>query len=192
MGEEKIFRQHDSIWPVFNFWNIGHVVFQKRDFRKNARGFTLVELVIVVGVLATLISVLLFLMDPLTQFKKARDGKRKSDLQQVQASLELYRADQGSYPAGASYASLTNCPTSGPTSFGYPPACTTIYQKAVPQDPTNSGEYVYQYCQTGNIYVLRGCLENTNDSQKDATINGAITGCTFSNCTQASFTLQSP
>jgi len=60
------------------------------------KGFTLIELLIVIviiGVLATLL---------MTNFvgvrQRGRDAQRKSDLRQIQAALELYRADVGQYP----------------------------------------------------------------------------------------------
>lgn len=62
------------------------------------RGFTLVEVMIVVaivGILATFAQI-----NYVTGLKKARDGKRKADLEQIRSALEMARSDSpdGVYP----------------------------------------------------------------------------------------------
>lgn len=149
----------------------------KKRLRLISTGFTLIELlivVIIIGILATLI---------FANFgdirKKSRDSQRKSDLKQIQIALELYRADQRSYPT-----------------VGFPPACGSAftfggstYMQKFPCDPLNTGQYVYSYISTATTYSLRACLENVNDGQKDATNNSSI--CT-GGTTNWSYTVQNP
>jgi prepilin-type N-terminal cleavage/methylation domain-containing protein len=61
-------------------------------------GFTLIELLIVIGVLGVLASVLVVIINPVTQFQKARDAKRKSELAQLAKAMEVYYNDHGKYP----------------------------------------------------------------------------------------------
>jgi len=65
------------------------------------RGFTLIELLIVIALIGVLAAVTISVMNPVTQQQKARDGRRKSDLEQIRTALEMYRADSnGIYPSG--------------------------------------------------------------------------------------------
>lgn len=124
-------------------------------------GFTLVELVLVFGIIAILSTVTVGLLNPEMQFKKSRDTKRKADLAQLQAAFELYRADQGFYPA-----SLPGC--SSPFEYSG-----TVYLKSRPCDPNTSSGNIYSYTTSGSpvsAYTMIACLENINDPQKD-TVN---------------------
>ncbi len=68
---------------------------RKLLFRKQ-QGFTLVEILIVVSIIALLSSVLFASFSQARA--KARDSKRVQDLLEVQKALELYRAKNGIYP----------------------------------------------------------------------------------------------
>jgi prepilin-type N-terminal cleavage/methylation domain-containing protein len=62
------------------------------------RGFTLVEILVVITIVLLLTSVAFFQYNEAG--KKSRDGNRQSNLEKVQAALELYRQKYGKYPAG--------------------------------------------------------------------------------------------
>jgi len=131
----------------------------------NNKGFTLIELLIVLAIIGVLSS---FILANLIGAKsRARDGQRKSDLRQIQAAFELYRADQNGYPL-----SLPGCGSSLTNGAGG-----TIYMQKMPCDPLTHTSYIYT--QTGAGYTLSACLENTNDSQKDST-NVCATAGTWS------------
>jgi type II secretory pathway pseudopilin PulG len=38
-------------------------------------------------------------LDPISQFQKSSDARKKSDLSQIQKALEVYYEDAGRYPA---------------------------------------------------------------------------------------------
>ncbi len=155
----------------------------------SARGFTIVELILVIGIIGILTGGVISAINVPLQLQKARDGQRKTDLLKIQSALELYRTDQGSYPS--SIASGT--PIQSPDGQ-------SVYMKSVPWDPKDP-IVRYQYCFYNNNskYALRACLENTSDSGKDATTDFAITGCTFnisatlcSSASVVSYTVQNP
>ncbi|OGH13429.1 MAG: hypothetical protein A3H50_00085 [Candidatus Levybacteria bacterium RIFCSPLOWO2_02_FULL_37_10] len=133
--------------------------------RKSQLAFTLIELLIVIviiGVLATI-----FFANYLGVRQRANDSKRKSDLRQIQAALELIRSDTGSYPASLYSA---NCPTSSPLQVG-----AVIYMNKIPCDPPpsmgnplyfpgdSSGRNYFYNLSSGTTYYLFTCIENTND-----------------------------
>jgi general secretion pathway protein G len=119
-------------------------------------GFTLIELLVVIAIIGILTA--LSTVNYIAVKARARDAQRKSDLHQIQAALEFYRSDQGGYPA-ANELTCGKALISG----------TVTYMQKIPCDPSNVGQLVYTYVVNGNGYNLIACLENVNDTQKDAT-----------------------
>lgn len=111
---------------------------------------------------------LIMIIDPAGQLRRSRDGRRKADLKQIQAALELYRSDCGKYPDSLPSGSLTaSCNGSS----------SVTYMQAVPTDP-KSPTLDYSYVLTGNTYTLTACDE-TGASDKDPGVSGgSVSGCT--------------
>jgi prepilin-type N-terminal cleavage/methylation domain-containing protein len=65
---------------------------------KSSLGFTLIELITVIGIISVLAVIAISALDPLAQFQKSTDARKKSDLAQIQKALELYYQDSGRYP----------------------------------------------------------------------------------------------
>jgi prepilin-type N-terminal cleavage/methylation domain-containing protein len=63
------------------------------------KGFTLVELIVAIGILGILAITAIVAINPFAQFQKADDIRRKSDLAQIQRALESYYQDNKAYPA---------------------------------------------------------------------------------------------
>jgi len=136
---------------------------------KNKRGFTLVELLVVISIIAILATLLMANFIGVRQ--RGRDGQRKSNLFQVQSALELYRSDAGNYPDTASFPACGSAIT----------ANGTIYMTKVPCDPLG-GDYTYTSAD-GSTYTIYACLENPEDNQRDTSPSGSCT---------TSFTLNNP
>lgn len=131
------------------------------NLKKLQQGFTLIEFLVILGVLGILTTVTLSLINPQVQFAKARDGGRKGDLVKIQSALELYRSDESYYP-----------PTLGLLSSSSP-----RYIQAVPTDPSGT-VYGYTVSPSGcnnttsfcTSYILWACLEY-DDSKADVNRN---------------------
>lgn len=116
---------------------------------KDKKGFTLIELIVVLAVLGILMLVLIFAYQG--QLMKARDGKRKADLAKLQQVLEDYLNDKICYSptliCGQDFAP---------------------YLSSVPCDPINKGTNIYYYSvsQTDSCkkwYKIFTNLENKDD-----------------------------
>ncbi len=116
---------------------------------KNQKGFSLVEVLIVIGIiiLLGLISVIA-LSD---QQAKARDAKRISDIRQIRTALEFYYGDKNEYPIVEQPVAIGKngreklC---SKESGGFVPANTeckseSTYMSLVPSDPLGNKQYTY-------------------------------------------------
>jgi prepilin-type N-terminal cleavage/methylation domain-containing protein len=117
-------------------------------------GFTLIEILIVVAIIAILASVVLVGLGPTQQ--AGRDARRISDLSEVQNGLELYYNAKGQYPA----------PASGAWSAGLASSLTGagVGVSSVPNDPSSNRTYQYWYSTGQTSYVLGAQLENLQNS----------------------------
>lgn len=103
------------------------------------RGFTLVELTIVLAIIGILATGFITVINIPVQLQKARDGQRKSDVLNIKSALEIYRTDQRTYPA--------SLPACGQPLTGGVPAAT--YIQRVPCE-TKGGWSAYTYVQSGS------------------------------------------
>jgi general secretion pathway protein G len=104
---------------------------------KRRQGFTLMELLITMGIIVLLMGV--GVVSYTQTNKKARDSKRKADIESIRSALELYRTDQGQYPALTINGS--NCITSTAITSG-----AVTYLAKIPTDTRDDGvTYCYKY-----------------------------------------------
>ena len=69
--------------------------------KKQLRGFTLVELLVVIGILAILLAIVLIAINPARQFAQARNTQRDSNVNAILNAVYAYAADNnGNLPAG--------------------------------------------------------------------------------------------
>ena len=59
------------------------------------KGFTLVELLIVIAVIAILAAVVFVALDPLTRFRDARDSRRAADIAAIASAIRVDQVDNG-------------------------------------------------------------------------------------------------
>lgn len=118
-------------------------------------GFTLIELLVVIAVIGILASVILASLN--SARSKARDAQRISQLREVQKALEMYYADNGTYPAGSNGAGCS----AGVWNTPLAPLVSGGYLGAVPADPTNGAvgnvNFCYNYSTaSGSAYQCGG------------------------------------
>jgi prepilin-type N-terminal cleavage/methylation domain-containing protein len=89
---------------------------------KNIKGFTLVEMLVVVAIIGLLSAVVIVGLGPARE--KSRDAKRIADVDQIANWAELNftdvgGADVGGYPVLADFAALTSISKTGPQGTAY-------------------------------------------------------------------------
>lgn len=162
--------------------------------KNQSKGFTLIEILIVVAIIAILASVVLVGLGPTQQ--AGRDARRLSDLHEVQNGLELYYNSCGYYPGTANaapcgaYAAVANYTALR----GVLTSFTALGVGQVPDDPTSGKHYTYSVLPAagaqagGSGYILGAVLENSGNSvfasyQKPANLASytdadGVQGCT--------------
>ena len=147
---------------------------------RKRKAFTLIELLVVVAVIGILATVVVVNIS--SAQKKARDAKRKSDLNAMKTALSLYYNDNNVYPSTGTAGGQENCWKWSMNNDSYT-ACTDkwsafgasmqSYLPSLPNDPKKKGNVFY----TGNYnyayysgdqksYVMIMRLENQSDSDR--------------------------
>lgn len=65
---------------------------------KKIRGFTLLELLIVITLIAILSVVVLVVLNPIEQYNKAKDARAEKDISEILSAYERYVVNKGQYP----------------------------------------------------------------------------------------------
>ena len=133
----------------------------KFQIPNSTKGFTLIEMLIVISIIAILATIVLANFG--TFRGSAYDTRRVSDLQKIQSYLEVwYNANSRSYPASSQWSSFKS-----------------TYN--APSDPTG-GDYSYCADANGQNYIMGSQLTAPNRdsyvyaSSKDATVNDCTSG----------------
>ena len=173
---------------------------------KTKKGFTLVELLIVIAVLAILIAAVIIVLNPGEILAQARDSQRLSDISTLTSVMQLYIVQP---PVGG--IDLGSCPTGGRCTFdpgtgngpfigdcnsasgtvrtvdgkgwmdvNFTAMSTGSPVPTLPTDPTNNATYFYGYfCnKSANTFEFANRLESAKYRDKMKTDAGANSTCT--------------
>lgn len=99
------------------------------------KGLTLIELLLVMAILSILIGTVLVLINPATQFKKAHDTKRRSDVNAIFNAVHQYMADNNGTPPSGITSTATNI-GSGASDVNLCAFLVTKYIGDMPSDPS--------------------------------------------------------
>lgn len=159
---------------------------------KTARGFTLVELLIVIAIIAILAAVVILIINPLELTRRGRDSTRISDLANLSNAISVavqeatnsgaavLCANTGSYPCNGN--STTNGfgvnGTNGWVRVNLSASAQSVSLPTLPRDPTNSTGatgYHYVYCANNDTWEINGRFESqkyTVTDDRDGTDGG--------------------
>ena len=158
------------------------------------KGFTLIELIIVIGILAILATVVVLVLNPAQLLAQARDSQRMSDLSSVKSAIALYLATASSPTLGTearatfsttcwfTCAGAATCTLNATTTVdgngwvGVALTGTTGGSplSALPLDPSQTATYQYAYDgnDTDKTFELNANLESDKYDNLETTDGG--------------------
>ena len=164
------------------------------------KGFSLIELLVVIAIMAVLTAIAL--PNFLSARERARDAKRKQEMNEMKNALRLYYNDYQMYPIAASggigklnYISGCGlegnamCPcTSVEQNAGFAAgaACETVYMKRFPSE--FGSRIYYSQFDAGNDFCLKASLENAGDPDILTSRCRCATACGIADCNTATST----
>ena len=123
------------------------------------RGFTLVELLVVIAIIAILSTLSVVALN--SARAKARDARRLSDIKQIRTALDMYFDSNLTYPANcAGLGSSSNCMCLTSNGWATSGCAGTIFMQKVPSDPLATGSYNYTPTSSNSSYYITYTLEN--------------------------------
>lgn len=137
----------------------------------------MIELLVVISIIAIIIG--LGLPNFLGSRERARDYKRKSEINQMKAALRLYYNDYNMYPASGFGIYLNACGPNGTSQCGSGGAgvcttadfaaggtdgCQTIYMRRLPKETNGTNSWKYYQCSGADDFRLKtDLIENKSD-----------------------------
>ncbi len=142
------------------------------------KGFSLIELIVVIAITAVLLAVAL--PNLLSARERARDAKRKQEAQEMKTALRLYYTDHQAYPPGGSGGigklnyiagcgpnpTPVVCPcVSGSTTvdFAAGASCENVYMKRFPSEFGSNTINYHQGLTGSDDFCIDALLENAGD-----------------------------
>lgn len=137
---------------------------------RNQSGFTLVEIILAVTVLAILVGFILGALNPNKQLGKARNIERKSDINVIYEAIYQYWLDHGDFPDTITTTPTQICRITAEDCTGYIDlsvlSTESPYISILPTDPTCSDENttgytVHRSSMTGGYVIVQAtCAED--------------------------------
>ncbi len=145
------------------------------------KGFTLVELLVVVAIIAVLAGVVIVAINPAALLQKSRDATRLQDVENIHKAMSVALADSeitlaatGTCGTCDSLSGTQAVDGTGWVKFTIPTGKTGLakYLPALPIDPLNSGANVYTFGGILTGYEINTVLESPDNSAKMSTDGG--------------------
>ena len=143
-------------------------------------GFTLIELIVVIAIIAVLAGALLIAINPQSMIQKGRDAQRLQDVDTLVDAINLALADSEILLTDTS--SCGNCTSTGSTAvtgsgyvpFTIPTGKTGLskFIPTLPVDPLNTSPNIYSFASDASNFEVTAVLEHVDNASKLTTDGG--------------------
>jgi general secretion pathway protein G len=143
-------------------------------------GFTIVELLIVIVIIGILAAITIVAYNGIQE--RANFSKSQSDLSALNKAIQLYYADNGSYPSSTSGCTNGWCGWDQATGDNFIPGLVPKYIASTPQLPTSyasSNTYLYSSATGVNFRLMRYKADAAGLSTIERTDNTLIASPSF-------------
>lgn len=112
--------------------------------KRKLKGFTLLEILLVIAIIAVLAAIVIIAINPGKQMGESRNAQRRSDVNTVLNAVYQYSIDNnGSVPGGVGASSTEICRTGAVSCSGFVDLTVLTssgkYVVSIPNDPSSSG-----------------------------------------------------
>jgi len=152
---------------------------------RNIPGFTLVELLIVIGILAVLMAITIIAINPVQQLQNSRNAQRQSDVASILDSVSQYEATTGKLPpttSGLSTVGMVIGSQATQTETGTTFASPNLTLNGLTANGVTSGTVLISGCSqagdNGNFAVVSGTATSLVVNDTGGSVTSA-TGCTI-------------
>jgi type IV pilus assembly protein PilA len=136
----------------------------RKLLKNQSSGFTLIEILVVIGIIAILATIVLIAINPARQFRQSRDTQRVSNVNAILNGVGQYIADhKGSFPPGltATTVTTTNIAAGGSGDVDLCSSLVPTYLPALPVDPSATIDPVPSPCPS-SYDTLYNIAKDTN------------------------------
>ncbi len=145
------------------------------------KGFTLIEILLVISIIAILASVVLLALNPSKQFNAAQDRSRFNDADKLQKALAQYQIDFGVLPKESQIPLISETPKpicafgkSASTCMNFDSELVSAYLVTIPRDPAEvDANYSGYKVAKGNPQPI---VESTNFNHSIFTLDAGLVG----------------
>ncbi len=127
---------------MYEYTNIFHKQRSKRFFTRS--GFTLFEIMLSIAIMAILLVLIVFFIDPAKQFAKARNTRREVDVATTLTAISRNIGDnKGSFScsSGALPTSSMKMASTGSSTYDIAPCLVPTYLDTLPYDPNATSSH---------------------------------------------------
>ena len=142
-------------------------------------GFTLIEILIVIGIIAILAAIVLVAVNPAKQFAKANNAQRASNINAILNAVGQYTVDNKGLPPPI----ITSTATEIGSGTGKIDLCSTLvpnYLPALPADPTKADQSITKTECASTYTTGYNISKDTTDNRVTITAPSAEDGATIS------------
>lgn len=139
------------------------MMYKEKKIKKSQKGFTLIEILVVIGIIAVLSAVVLVAINPARQFKLARDSQRMSNVTAILNAVSQNMAEhKGLFDCSVALPSevkvISNMPALAPNnSLDIASCLVPTYISALPFDPSAHGA---QYLASSDYHTAYSIIQD--------------------------------